>query len=336
MWERRSDSCASFVNGKPIVLIPNQYYSIGVHVLFFTAHQNSQTKLRQQLRSKCVLCNNPFTTQHVDLNFSFFTLPSPHSDFNLFDLSPFSSFYSLCQVSLALLFLGFVFFISRQFLRFLVRHLLYQSKFDWFHFLSLYCLTLVLLLWSVCSTRQYSIDVRSGFEEICREKIVSTIHRALVLDFDTVGDRMRFLHLYMPFFVFRFTSSAFLFRYFLLPQGNEICTIEYNFLELVNEVTNDGIFFLPFFGLIWCSSISVYLHFEIIINDTISTYFPFEIDCCWKAIQFWQSYYVLSSTQKCSELLIGFCTINEWLSFFPPNFSGDCGGFEVKWKPFTC
>ncbi|XP_050935887.1 phosphatidate cytidylyltransferase 1-like isoform X1 [Cucumis melo] len=36
-------------------------------------------------------------------------------------------------------------------------------------------------------------------------------------------------------------------------EGNEICTIEYNFLELVNEVTND--------------------------------------DCCWKAIQFWQSYY---------------------------------------------
>ena len=335
MWERRSDSCESFVNGKPIVLIQSQYYSIGVHVLFFTAHQNSQTKLRQQLRSNVCYVIIPSL-----LNTLISTFPSAlchplHSDFNLFDLSPFSSFYSLCQVLLALLFLGFVFPFC-QFSRFLVRHWLCQSTFDWF-------ISSPFIAWRLCCF--FVCLFHQAIQHWCEIWFWRDMQRENSFNYPSspsarLRHRRRSNEVSPPLYAFSCSSLyivSFSFSIFFCCLGKmkyaQLNIIIYNLSMKLQMMV---FFFFLFFGLIWCSSISVYLHFEIIINDTMSTNFPFEIDCCGKVIQFWQSYHLLSLSQKFSVLLIGFCTINEWLSFFPPIFSGDCGGFEVKWKPFTC
>lgn len=216
VWERWTDSCESLLNWKPIVLKS----SIGVHVFSFGAHQIHRQITGYQLRVMYVICN-PFTTQHVEINLSFFTLPLALISFSssfwlksfwfvaVFHL--FSSAQSLARFHS--LFCSWILFLSCCWGYWFA---IGYANLSWTEsFASCNRLTLVLV---------FCLIVLPGiqhwcviwFEEICREKIVLTIPPAL--GFDTAGDRMRFLHLHFPFVVFRLTSLAFFFQiFFLLP-----------------------------------------------------------------------------------------------------------------------
>lgn len=171
-----------------------------------------------------MLCN-PFTTQHVEINFSFFTLSSllSFSHSHLIFIIILTSIFLICRRFPPLrtafarfhsLFCSWILFFL--FFQFAIGYANPQAQL--IHFPPL-------IAWRLCCSffcffyqgLQHWCEI--WFGEKCREKIVSTIRRALVLGFDTVGDRMRFLHLDIPFVVFRLTSSAFLLRQFSAASG---------------------------------------------------------------------------------------------------------------------